>query len=370
MSTVPSSRLLALLGQSLKWQQQQQGVVVPGSSYDIFRGTVPVQKAEDDAFISNHYVSIKFPGKKTYAECAAFSKDGTYLATGSMDGFIEIWNYLTGKLRKDLKYQAKDRLMAMDKAVLCLEFSPNNELLASGSMDGKVIVWKVQTGQRQRIISPAHTEGVTCVCFSKDSTQIVSGSHDQTVRIHGLKSGKMLKEFRGHTSFVNAVLYSSDSSRILSASSDGTLKIWDVKTTDCLYTVTPQPKLEKNELNPVGGLGSASVQAIVPVPRKQDHYIVCNKTNTLFLVSLRGQIVKTYTHNKKHDFITAAVSAQGDYIYGISEDSVLYCFQLATGAAVGNFKICDSEIVGMASHPLANILVVHDDAGHVYFYKA
>jgi WD40 repeat-containing protein SMU1 len=224
ISIAPNSRLLTLLGQSLKWQQQQ-GILLPDSSYDIFRGTVPVQKAEEDVFASKPYVHIKFPGKKTHAECATFSKNGQYLATGSVDGFIEIWNYLTGKLRKDLKYQAKDSLMAMDKSVLCVQFSQDNELLASGSSDGKIAIWKVKSGQCQKRIPAAHTEGVTSICFSKDGTQVLSASYDQTIRIHGLKSGKMLKEFRGHSSFINSVMYSYDNTRILSASSDGTVKV-------------------------------------------------------------------------------------------------------------------------------------------------
>ena len=44
-------------------------------------------------------------------------------------------------------------------------------------------------------------------------------------RIHGLKSGKTLKEFRGHTSFVNQALYIPDTNNIMSCSSDGTIKV-------------------------------------------------------------------------------------------------------------------------------------------------
>ena len=44
-------------------------------------------------------------------------------------------------------------------------------------------------------------------------------------RMHGLKSGKTLKEFRGHTSFVNDAIFTMDAHNIISASSDGTVKV-------------------------------------------------------------------------------------------------------------------------------------------------
>lgn len=74
-------------------------------------------------------------------------------------------------------------------------------------------VWKLKSGQCLRKFESAHTQGVTSLAFSREGTHVLSASYDGLARVHGLKSGKLLKEFRGHTSYVNAALYSPDGSQ-------------------------------------------------------------------------------------------------------------------------------------------------------------
>jgi WD40 repeat protein len=94
--------------------------------------------------------------------------------------------------------------------------------------------------------------------FSPDGTMLVSGSHDQTVRLWDVNTGECLKVLRGHDNWVWSVAYSPDGYRIATASQDETIKLWDAKTGECLKTL-PVPKPYEG-MNITGVMGLTDAQ--------------------------------------------------------------------------------------------------------------
>ncbi|KAJ1963768.1 U4/U6-U5 snRNP complex subunit prp31 [Dipsacomyces acuminosporus] len=362
INTTAPSRLLTLLGQAIKWQQEN-GLLTPGERYDLFYGRAQAIEASDDKMPTRLQATIKFP-KKQHPDSLAFSPNGEYLATGSADGFIELWNYMTGKLCSDLKFQAEGALMMMEESVTSLSFSHTSELVCSGAKDGKIKVWSVKTGSCVKRLPAAHSQGVTCVAFSRDDTQILSGGFDSLLRIHGLKSGKVLKEFRGHTAYITSAVFSEDTTRILSTSEDGSVRIWNTESATCLHTIVPDEASS--------GLSIPATHSVLAIPGSPSDFVVCTKSPTLYIVGIDGKTKSKFAAKEGtcREFLTAAVTPKGKYVLAVSDTSVLHCFNIATGLLEGEVKVSETEVVGMACHPSTNIAAFFSSHRHIPVCKA
>lgn len=360
----PPARLITLIGQALKYQQEHGEQLTPSDvgKFDLFsgrtltsfnEGLVLTQAAADSSFPSTMENVIKF-GKKSHATCACFSPDGQYLVTGSVDGFVEVWEYMSrAKLNTNLQYQAEDRIMMHESPVLCISFNKTSEVLASASEDAVIKIWNIKTGECIRKIDSAHSKAISCISFSDDSSQILSASHDASIRIYGLQSGRVLKTFNGHQSFVNSAFFTSDMTKIVSASSDATIKVWDIKTMECQLTFFPDAKKASKTAH------HAPIHSALPLPGGElQEIVICSASPIIHVNDLEGNLLKTITNNAANatDFVYCVPSVSGNYLYAVGEDHSLYVFDTQTTKLDHVLQLHKKSVLGIIHHPSQNLL--------------
>jgi WD40 repeat protein len=74
-------------------------------------------------------------------------------------------------------------------AVLAVAISPDSSYIATGSKDKSIKLWEMQTGREVRSFL-GHEMSVNCIDFSRDGKWIISGSNDKTIKIWEVLSGK------------------------------------------------------------------------------------------------------------------------------------------------------------------------------------
>jgi WD40 repeat protein len=68
------------------------------------------------------------------------------------------------------------------------------------------------------------------VTFTPNGKSLVSGGHDETVRLWDVATGKERATVKGHTFYVGSVAFGPDGKTLATGSWDRTIKVWDIAT--------------------------------------------------------------------------------------------------------------------------------------------
>ena len=143
----------------------------------------------------------------------AISLCGKFIVSGSQDKDVRLWNIETGVCIK---------LTGNDGYVNSVAISPGGKFIASGSIDSSICIWELGPDGWKCICTMENSNFsiVNSIAFSPDEKSIVSGSTDASVRIWNIASKKCII-LGGHYKKVNSVAFSPNGKLIVSGSDDG-----------------------------------------------------------------------------------------------------------------------------------------------------
>jgi WD40 repeat protein/tRNA A-37 threonylcarbamoyl transferase component Bud32 len=167
-------------------------------------------------------------GHEDEVRSVAYSPDGKWLASASADGMGVVWDAATGQ-----------RLMSIKENIgsfAQVAFSPDGARLASCSAGNSgAQVWDAQTGTRVLTLEPASQ--VYCLTFSPDGIRIAA-SVGASVKIWDAANGQTVHSLEGSSGFT-ALAFSPDGKRLAATSMHRQVMVWDTATGEKVHKNLP-----------------------------------------------------------------------------------------------------------------------------------
>lgn len=241
-----------------------------------------------------------------WIQALAFSTRGTVLFSGGLLKTIRMWDVADGK--------EFAQLTGHQAAITALAVSPDGSMLASGSEDGTVILWEII---HRKIMTQfkGHTDKITSLAFSpdRDSTHLVSGSIDRTLRVWHVDQQKMIHQL--DAGCAAAAVAFVDDTTLASAGDDNHIRLWNA--------------VEGKPLHVLKGHGGAVVK--LQATRDGKHLISSGADSTLRIWSVADRKELVAVPRDAGDGEALAVSKDGQTIACGGANNTMRVFDLKSG---------------------------------------
>ncbi len=334
-------------------------------------------------FVGTDLTGSNFRKPFTFIWSIAYSPDGCYLAGGSLDGTVFLWQNSDG--------QAIQLYHGHTALVYTLAFSPDGQWLVSGSEDKTICVWDRQRGSlRYRLTDQERIGFVNSVVFSPDSSRFASASDDPTVRVWDTESGRVVQRLAEHQSRVNSVAFDPSGKLLASGGDDGRVLLWDLTTGQVIQRLILATPIFAVAFHPNGTLLMCSgVDTIVrgweiatgalrhTLSGHQDEVrsLVFHPKGTLLASSGGDEMIRLWDleegdcvrmiHAHQRCVTTVVFSPDGSTVASSSHDGTVCMWDAQTGRLLQTLNGYGTEVVALTCQRTGDLLAATLDHGLV-----
>ena len=186
-------------------------------------------KPNDKSFKDKQYKPIQvLEGHTSIVNGVSFSRDGDYIATASSDNTVRLWEKYDSQT---LYFIEKGVVRGHDKWVYGVVFTPDDKQILTASADNTARIWELPSEKKATILQKTDSKiKIFTVAFSPNGNQIATGSADGKVRLWNNKNGKWIKrEWKVEEYSVYSVIFSRDGKLIATGSRDGKVRLWNLE---------------------------------------------------------------------------------------------------------------------------------------------